>query len=65
MCQPIPASPNSRTESGVNSRTRRSATKIKSATDGIATVAQPSVVLVAAELLELSTIALNLIEVGR
>jgi hypothetical protein len=34
MCQPIPASPNNFTDSGVNTNEASSATKIKSATDG-------------------------------
>jgi hypothetical protein len=35
MCQPIPASPNNFADSGVNTSEPSSATKIKSATDGI------------------------------
>src|ERR1700691_131175 len=71
MCHPIPASPNRRTDSGVNTSAHSSATKIKSAAEGMATRTQaggaaviPVVFPVSVELLESSGIALNLIEVG-
>src|SRR5579863_842272 len=62
MCHPIPASPSRRTESGVNTSTVSSATKIKSATDGMAARAHDGASR-SEELLEPSAIALNLIEV--
>jgi NADH dehydrogenase len=62
MCHPIPASPNKRTDNGLNTSTPSRATKIASATEGMATRIQPGV-SPPAELLEPSAIALNLIEV--
>jgi hypothetical protein len=35
MCQPIPASPNNRTDNGVNVKANSSARKIKSVVEGI------------------------------
>src|ERR1700686_3437059 len=62
MCHPIPASPKRRTDSGVNTSTPSSATKIRSADAGIATRSQAAV-SIPVELLEPSVIALNLIYV--
>ena len=61
MCQPIPASPSSRTDKVVNTSNPSNAAKIKSVTDGTSQrthAGRPS----AAELLEPIAIALNLIE---
>jgi hypothetical protein len=58
MCQPIPASPNNFTDSGVNTNEASSATKIKSATDGISQRSKAfSWVPASKELLEPSVIA--------
>src|SRR5437660_7572031 len=62
MCQPMPASPNRRTDRGVKTRAPRRARKIKSAMEGMATRTHVRVVVLE-ELLEPSAIALNLIEV--
>src|SRR6266567_6979626 len=62
MCQPIPASPRRRTDSAVKASAPSRATKIRSATEGIAMRTHIGVSL-AAELLEPLGIALNLIEV--
>src|SRR6202158_6439469 len=62
MCHPIPASPKRRTDSGVKTSTQSSATKIRSADEGMATRSQTAVAI-PVELLEPSLIALNLIEV--
>jgi hypothetical protein len=64
MCHPIPASPSNRTASGVKTSTLRSATNIKSATEGMATRTQAGIAALK-ELLEPSAIAVNLIEVRR
>jgi hypothetical protein len=54
----MPASPNNFTDSGVNNNEARSATKIKSATDGISQRSNAfSWVLASKELLEPSAIA--------
>src|SRR6201993_3110959 len=63
MCHPIPPSPKRRTDSGVNTSTQSSATKIMSPDDGIATRSQAAV-SIPVEVLEPSVIALNLIEVA-
>jgi hypothetical protein len=58
MCQPIPASPNNFADSGVNTNEASSATKIKSATDGISQHSNAfSGVPASKELLEPSAIA--------
>src|ERR1700687_320519 len=62
MCHPIPASPKRRTDSGVKTSTQSSATKIRSADEGITTRSQGAV-SIPVELLEPSVIALNLIYV--
>src|SRR6202140_823863 len=62
MWHPIPASPKRRTDSGVKTSTQSSATKIRSADEGIATRSQGAVAI-PVELLEPSVIALNLIYV--
>ena len=62
MCHPMPASPNRRTNSGVNTSVPSRATKIRSAPEGIAIRTQAGV-STPVELLEPSAIALNLIEV--
>src|ERR1700692_2470217 len=62
MCHPIPASPKRRTDIGVSNSTPSSATKIRSADEGIATRSQAAV-SIPVELLEPSVIALNLIYV--
>lgn len=66
MCQPIPASPNNRTDSAVNASTPTSATKIKSPTDGTTHrnhIGRKSAAeFLSRELMEPIVIALNLIE---
>ncbi len=62
MCHPIPASPKSRIDRGVNTIVTRNRTKIRSATEGIATRTHAGVSAFV-EVLEPSAIALNLIEV--
>src|ERR1700675_1165772 len=62
MCHPIPASPKRRTDIGVSNSTPSSATKIRSADEGITTRSQGAV-YIPVELLEPSVIALNLIYV--
>src|ERR1700691_1444481 len=64
MCQPIPASPNSRTDRFVNTSSPRSAAKIKSPTDGSSHRTHAGCRVSAAELVESIAIALNLIEWG-
>ena len=61
MCQPIPASPSSRTDRVVNASKPSSAAKIKSPTDGT-THRTHAGRRSAGEVLEPITIALNLIE---
>src|SRR5260370_34171713 len=64
MCQPMPASPSSRTESGVSVSTASRAIKIKSPTEGISRRTQPRGELLSGKLLEPAAIRLNLIEWG-